>query len=163
MLHTEGPGFFSSKLQNTVSIFFFHKKDIEREFKASVKDRKLVNERLETVENDVNHIMGRGETSNVSGIPTLNRLLSDIDELNANKNKTSTNFDDFQTSMTEKLAEETKQVFYKNKLNQKILFKVKSDSKEIGTMLKCAFFLENSQFFPNLYETLRLGGHPETT
>ena len=67
------------------------------------------------MENDVNHIMGRGETSNVSGIPTLNRLLSDIDELNANKNKTSTNFDDFQTSMTEKLAEETKQVFYYKK------------------------------------------------
>merc|ERR1719384_807184 len=83
--------------------------DIEREFKASVKDRKLVNERLETVENDVNHIMGRGETSNVSGIPTLNRLLSDIDELNANKTKVTNDFDTFQTTMTEKLVEETKQ------------------------------------------------------
>ena len=62
------------------------------------------------METDVNHIMGRGETSNVSGIPTLSRLLTDIDELNANKTKVTNDFDTFQTSMTEKLAEETKQV-----------------------------------------------------
>ena len=36
---------------------------------------------METLENDVNHIMGRGETSDVSGIPTLSRLLTDIDEV----------------------------------------------------------------------------------
>ena len=63
------------------------------------------------METDVNHIMGRGETSNVSGIPTLSRLLTDIDELNANKTKVTNDFDTFQTTMTEKLAEETKQVF----------------------------------------------------
>ena len=62
------------------------------------------------METDVNHIMGRGETSNVSGIPTLSRLLTDIDELNANKTKVTNDFDTFQTTMTEKLVEETKQV-----------------------------------------------------
>ena len=92
------------------SVYFFSK-DVEREFKASVKDRKIVKERLEVMETDVNHIMGRGETSNVSGIPTLSRLLTDIDELNANKTKVTNDFDTFQTTMTEKLAEETKQVF----------------------------------------------------
>ena len=90
------------------SVFF--SKDVEREFKASVKDRKIVKERLEVMETDVNHIMGRGETSNVSGIPTLSRLLTDIDELNANKTKVTNDFDTFQTTMTEKLVEETKQV-----------------------------------------------------
>ena len=90
------------------SVFF--PKDVEREFKASVKDRKIVKERLEVMETDVNHIMGRGETSNVSGIPTLSRLLTDIDELNANKTKVTNDFDTFQTTMTEKLVEETKQV-----------------------------------------------------
>ena len=91
------------------SVYFFSK-DVEREFKASVKDRKIVKERLEVMETDVNHIMGRGETSNVSGIPTLSRLLTDIDELNANKTKVTNDFDTFQTTMTEKLVEETKQV-----------------------------------------------------
>ena len=103
---------------NTMVHFTFLKKktksvlmqDVEREFKASVKDRKHVNERMEVIENDVNHIMGRGETSDVSGVPTLNRLLKDIDELNANKTKTETNFDEFKNSITEKLSEETKQV-----------------------------------------------------
>ena len=91
-------------------ICLFFSKDVEREFKASVKDRKIVKERLEVMETDVNHIMGRGETSNVSGIPTLSRLLTDIDELNANKTKVTNDFDTFQTTMTEKLVEETKQV-----------------------------------------------------
>ena len=91
--------------------------DVEREFKASVKDRKHVNERMEVIENDVNHIMGRGETSDVSGVPTLNRLLKDIDELNANKTKTETNFDEFKNSITEKLSEETKQVSTNGKSN----------------------------------------------
>lgn len=42
--------------------------DIERDFKSSQKDRKLTNERLESLETDVSHIMGRGDTSDVSGI-----------------------------------------------------------------------------------------------
>ena len=54
--------------------FFLHSKDIERDFKANHKEKKITNEKLESLETDVNHIMGRGETSNVSGIPTLNRL-----------------------------------------------------------------------------------------
>ena len=99
-LHTN----FDGKFQN------FFSKDVEREFKASVKDRKVVKERLEVMETDVNHIMGRGDTSDVSGIPTLSRLLTDIDELNANKTKVTNDFDTFQTTMTEKLVEETKQV-----------------------------------------------------
>ena len=33
----------------------------------------MTSERLESLEADVNHVMGRGETSDVSGIPTLNR------------------------------------------------------------------------------------------
>ena len=97
--------------KNEVVMYFLPKsQDVDREFKASVKDRKRVNEKMEAIENDVNHIMGRGETSDVSGVPTLNRLLKDIDELNANKTKTEANFDEFKNSITEKLSEETKQV-----------------------------------------------------
>jgi hypothetical protein len=54
--------------------------------------------------------MGRGETSNVSGIPTLNRLLTDIDELNANQTKLTTGLEDFKIEVNEKMDEEIKNV-----------------------------------------------------
>ena len=80
--------------------------DIERDFKGSNKDRKLTQERLEALEGDVNHVMGRGETSNVSGIPTLNRLLNDIDEVKGSHTKVKTEFDDFKKGINEKLDDE---------------------------------------------------------
>ena len=92
------------------------------------------------METDVNHIMGRGETSNVSGIPTLSRLLTDIDELNANKTKVTNDFDTFQTTMTEKLVEETKQVtdfFVQNSqasTNMIVVAREKSSIAEIHAM-----------------------------
>lgn len=64
----------------------------------------MINERLESLETDVNHVMGRGETSDVSGIPTLGRLLTDIDEVKGNHGKLSADFETFKTSQTEKLA-----------------------------------------------------------
>ena len=54
--------------------------------------------------------MGRGETSDVSGIPTLNRLLSNIDECNANHTNLSKKFDDFKSEITEKVEEEVNKV-----------------------------------------------------
>ena len=84
--------------------------DIERDFKSSSKERKVTGERLESLETDVNHIMGRGETSDVSGIPTLNRLLTDIDEAKGNHTKLSTEFEDFKTSTNGKLDEEVQKV-----------------------------------------------------
>ena len=92
------------------------------------------------METDVNHIMGRGETSNVSGIPTLSRLLTDIDELNANKTKVTNDFDTFQTTMTEKLVEETKQVtdffvqYSQASTNMIVVAREKSSIFEIHTM-----------------------------
>ena len=85
--------------------------DIERDFKGSNKERKLTQERLESLESDVNHVMGRGETSNVSGIPTLNRLLNDIDEVKGNHTKVKTEFDDFKKGINGKLDDEIHQVF----------------------------------------------------
>ena len=92
------------------------------------------------METDVNHIMGRGETSNVSGIPTLSRLLTDIDELNANKTKVTNDFDTFQTTMTEKLVEETKQVtdffvqYSQASTNMIVVAREKSSIAEIHAM-----------------------------
>merc|ERR1719266_1853944 len=83
--------------------------DIERDFKGSNKDRKLTQERLEALEGDVNHVMGRGETSNVSGIPTLNRLLNDIDEVKGSHTKVKTEFDDFKKGINGKLDDEIHQ------------------------------------------------------
>ena len=62
-----------------------------------------------TLEDDVNHVMGRGETSNVSGVPTLNRLLNDIDEVKGNHKKVKTEFDDFKKGINEKLDDEIRQ------------------------------------------------------
>ena len=70
----------------------------------------MTNERLETLEGDVNHVMGRGETSDVSGIPTLNRLLSDIDEVKGSHTKVQTEFDDFKKVIDEKVDEEIRLV-----------------------------------------------------
>lgn len=67
-------------------------------------------ERLEALESDVNHVMGRGETSNVSGIPTLSRLLTDIDGVKSNHTKITNDFDSFKANITEKLDEEVKAV-----------------------------------------------------
>ena len=67
-------------------------------------------EKLETIENDVNHIMGRGETSDVSGIPTLNRLLTDIDEVRNTSTKTSKDLEDFKLQSDEALQNEIKEV-----------------------------------------------------
>ena len=54
--------------------------------------------------------MGRGETSDVSGIPTLNRLLSDIDEVKGSHTKVQTEFDDFKKVIDEKVDEEIRLV-----------------------------------------------------
>ena len=54
--------------------------------------------------------MGRGETSDVSGIPTLNRLLTDIDEVKGSHNKVQTEFDDFKKVIDEKVDEEIRLV-----------------------------------------------------
>jgi len=83
--------------------------DIERDFKGSNKDRRITQERLESLEQDVNHVMGRGETSGISGIPTLNRLLTDIDEVKSSHKKVKTEFEDFKTGINEKLIEEVRQ------------------------------------------------------
>lgn len=50
--------------------------------------------------------MGRGETSGISGIPTLNRLLTELDETKGSHTKLSNEFDEFKKSTTDKLAEE---------------------------------------------------------
>ena len=54
--------------------------------------------------------MGRGETSDVSGIPTLNRLLTDIDEIKGSHTKHQTEFDDFKKVIDEKVDEEIRLV-----------------------------------------------------
>ena len=54
--------------------------------------------------------MGRGETSDVSGIPTLNRLLTDIDEVKGSHTKVQTEFDDFKKVIDEKVDEEIRLV-----------------------------------------------------
>ena len=54
--------------------------------------------------------MGRGETSDVSGIPTLNRLLTDIDEVKGSHTKAQTEFDDFKKVIDEKVDEEIRLV-----------------------------------------------------
>ena len=56
--------------------------------------------------------MGRGETSDVSGIPTLNRLLADVDEAKGNHTKLSVEFDEFKKNTNEKLDEEAQKVIY---------------------------------------------------
>jgi len=80
--------------------------DFEREFKGTNKERKLTKERLEALETDVNHVMGRGETSNVSGIPTLERLLDDIDEVKGSNKKVKTDFYDFKHKITDQVLDE---------------------------------------------------------
>ena len=80
--------------------------DFERDFKGANKERKLTKERLEALETDVNHVMGRGETSNVSGIPTLDRLLNDIDEVKGSNKKVKTEFYDFKHKITEQVVDE---------------------------------------------------------
>lgn len=56
--------------------------------------------------------MGRGETSDVSGIPTLNRLLADVDEAKGNHTKLSVEFDEFKKNTNEKLDEEAQKVIW---------------------------------------------------
>ena len=80
--------------------------DFERDFKGANKERKLTKERLEALETDVNHVMGRGETSNVSGIPTLDRLLNDIDEVKGSNKKVKADFYDFKHRITEQVVDE---------------------------------------------------------
>lgn len=82
--------------------------DVEREVSMSGKDRKVAGERLDNLEKDMDHIMGRGETSDVSGIPTINRLLTDIDDANANTTKLADGLEQFKTQITEKLEEESR-------------------------------------------------------
>ena len=65
---------------------------------------------METLEADVNHVMGRGETSDISGIPTLNRLLTDIDEVKGSHTKAQTEFEDFKKVIDEKVDEEIRLV-----------------------------------------------------
>lgn len=93
-----------SEIRSLGNINFFQ--DIERDFKATNKEKKITNERLETLETDVNHIMGRGETSGISGIPTLNGLLTDLDETKGNHTKLSNEFEEFKKNTNDKLAEE---------------------------------------------------------
>ena len=48
--------------------------DLERQNQTKSKDKSSHEDRIESLEKDVDHIMSRGETSNVSGVPTLVRL-----------------------------------------------------------------------------------------
>ena len=80
--------------------------DFERDFKGANKERKITKERLESLETDVNHVMGRGETSNVSGIPTLDRLLNDIDEVKGSNKKVKTDFYEFKNKITDQVIDE---------------------------------------------------------
>ena len=52
--------------------------DLERENQTKSKDKSSHEDRIENLEKDVDHIMSRGETSNVSGVPTLVRLKTPI-------------------------------------------------------------------------------------
>ena len=45
--------------------------DLERQNQTKSKDKSSQEDRIESLEKDVDHIMSRGETSNVSGVPTL--------------------------------------------------------------------------------------------
>ena len=45
--------------------------DLERQSQKKANDKATHEERIENLEKDVDHIMGRGETSNVSGVPTM--------------------------------------------------------------------------------------------
>ena len=49
--------------------------DIEKDMTKKSKDKQGTSERLDSIEKDLNHLMGRGDTSNVSGIPTVVRVL----------------------------------------------------------------------------------------
>ena len=44
---------------------------MERQSQTKSKDKSSQEDRIESLEKDVDHIMSRGETSNVSGVPTL--------------------------------------------------------------------------------------------
>ena len=45
--------------------------DLERQSQRKSNDKASHEERIENIEKDVDHIMARGETSNVSGVPTM--------------------------------------------------------------------------------------------
>ena len=79
---------------------------LERDCKGNKNHQKVTQEQLGALEGNVLHIMGRGETNNVSGIPTLPRLLDDIDNVTGNHKKAKTEFDDFKKNIMEKLEDE---------------------------------------------------------
>ena len=54
--------------------------------------------------------MGRGETSDVNAIPTLPRLLSDIDGLNATTTDLKKKCDDLEAEIDTKIIEEREKV-----------------------------------------------------
>ena len=45
--------------------------DLERQNDRKSKDKASHEDRIENLEKDMDHIMGRAETSNVSGVPTM--------------------------------------------------------------------------------------------
>ena len=45
--------------------------DMERDFKKYSKEKSNLQERLDALDRDMDHIMGRRDTSDVSGIPTI--------------------------------------------------------------------------------------------
>ena len=79
---------------------------LERDCKGNKNHQKVTQEQLGAIEGNVLHIMGRGETNNVSGIPTLPRLLDDIDNVRGSHKKAKTEFDDFKKNIMEKLEDE---------------------------------------------------------
>ena len=50
--------------------------DLERQNDRKSKDKASHEDRIENLEKDMDHIMGRAETSNVSGVPTMVTTIS---------------------------------------------------------------------------------------
>merc|ERR1711978_187121 len=66
-------------------------------------------DKLDSMEKDLDHLMGRGETSDISGVPTMPRLLKEIDECKEKTQKVEDKLNKVNDDLSHKIEAEQKE------------------------------------------------------
>jgi len=114
--------------------------DIERDVSKSAGGGGLGanSEDFAAIRKDLDKILGRDEagTAEVEGIPTLTRLQTDVDQLNANINTLSGGVEELKNQVTDKIKEEKEAREEETSTLKKDLERLEKKSKELKERVK---------------------------